>query len=48
MLRIPGEAFVDALTNAPASTALLEGARARLFRTHPHRAPQAEPAALTD
>jgi len=41
MLRIPGDAFVDALTNAPASTALLEGARSRLSRTHPHRAPRA-------
>jgi CRP-like cAMP-binding protein/predicted MFS family arabinose efflux permease len=41
MLRIPGEAFVDALTNAPASAALLEGARSRLSRTHPHRAPRA-------
>jgi CRP-like cAMP-binding protein len=37
MLRIPGESFVDALTNAPASAALLEGARSRLSRTHPHR-----------
>jgi CRP-like cAMP-binding protein/predicted MFS family arabinose efflux permease len=37
LLRIPGDAFVDALTNAPASTALLEGARSRLARTHPHR-----------
>jgi len=36
MLRIPGDAFVDALTNAPASAALLEGARSRLARTHPN------------
>ena len=35
LLRIPGDAFVDALTNAPASAALLEGARSRLARTHP-------------
>jgi len=36
LLRIPGDAFVDALTNAPASAALLEGARSRLARTHPN------------
>jgi CRP-like cAMP-binding protein/MFS family permease len=37
VLRIEGEQFLDALTNAPASTALLEGARSRLSRTHPSR-----------
>ena len=39
LLRIPGDAFVDALTNAPASTSLLEGARSRLARTHPGHRP---------
>ncbi len=39
LLRIDGDAFVDALTNVPASAALLEGARSRLARTHPNRRP---------
>jgi len=39
LLRIDGDAFLDALTNVPASTALLEGARSRLARTHPNRRP---------
>jgi CRP-like cAMP-binding protein/predicted MFS family arabinose efflux permease len=42
LLRIDGDAFVDTLTNAPASTALLEGARSRLARTHPNRRPAAQ------
>jgi predicted MFS family arabinose efflux permease len=44
LLRIDGDAFVDALTDVPASTALLEGARSRLARTHPNRRPAAQPA----
>jgi MFS family permease len=40
LLRIDGATFVDALTSAPASTALLEGARTRLARTHPNRRPR--------
>jgi len=39
LLRIGGDDFLDALTNAPASTALLEGTRSRLARTHPSRRP---------
>lgn len=35
LLRIGGDAFVDALTNLSASPSLLEGARARLSLTHP-------------
>lgn len=37
MLRIAGQAFLDALNDAPASASLLEGARSRLARTHPSR-----------
>jgi MFS family permease len=37
MLRIPGDDFLDALTAGPPSGALIEGARARLTRTHPSR-----------
>lgn len=37
LLRIGGDEFLDALTSAPASAALLEGARSRLARTHPSR-----------
>ena len=37
MLRIDGQAFLESLVDAPASTALLEGARNRLARTHPGR-----------
>jgi predicted MFS family arabinose efflux permease len=44
-LRIDGEAFLSALTDAPASTALLEGATGRLARTHPSRRP-AQPGAV--
>jgi CRP-like cAMP-binding protein/predicted MFS family arabinose efflux permease len=44
LLRIDGDAFVDALTNVPASTALLEGARSRLARTHPNRRPATDSA----
>ena len=33
--RISGEDFMESLTDAPASTALLEGARTRLARSHP-------------
>jgi MFS family permease len=39
MLRIDGERFLAALTDAPASASLLEGARGRLARTHPSRRP---------
>jgi CRP-like cAMP-binding protein/MFS family permease len=39
MLRIDGERFLAALTDAPASASLLEGARGRLSRTHPSRRP---------
>ena len=35
LLRIPGDDFLDALTSGPPSGALVEGARARLRRTHP-------------
>ena len=37
MLRIDGPTFLESLVDAPASTALLEGARNRLARTHPGR-----------
>jgi predicted MFS family arabinose efflux permease len=37
LLRIPGDEFLDALTAGPPSGALIEGARARLTRTHPSR-----------
>ena len=37
LLRIDGPAFLEALVDAPASTAMLEGARSRLARTHPGR-----------
>jgi MFS family permease len=39
LLRIGGDDFLEALTSAPASTALLEGARSRLTRTHPSHRP---------
>ena len=39
LLRIGGDDFLEALTSAPASTALLEGARSRLSRTHPSLRP---------
>jgi hypothetical protein len=39
VLRIPGEDFLSVLSDAPASAALLEGARSRLARTHPRRPP---------
>lgn len=35
LLRIEGDAFLDALNGASASVTLLEGARGRLARTHP-------------
>jgi predicted MFS family arabinose efflux permease len=35
--RIEGDAFLDALTAAPPTASLLEGARTRLARTHPSR-----------
>lgn len=35
VLRISADDFLQTLTEAPASTALLEGARGRLARTHP-------------
>lgn len=35
LLRIEGADFLDSLSSSPASTSLLEGARSRLFRTHP-------------
>ena len=37
LLRIDGAAFLESLVDAPASTAMLEGARSRLARTHPGR-----------
>lgn len=37
VLRIPGEDFVTALTETPATSAFMEGARLRLARTHPSR-----------
>ena len=37
VLRISGSDFLESLSDAPASTALLEGARSRLARTHPGR-----------
>lgn len=37
LLRIDGDAFVDALTTTPPSTLFLGEARARLARTHPSR-----------
>ncbi len=37
LLRVPGDDFTDALTEAGPSAALLEGASARLSRTHPSR-----------
>ena len=39
VLRISGEDFLESLSDAPASTALLEGARSRLARTHPGQRP---------
>ena len=41
VLRISGEDFLSCLLDAPASAALLEGARSRLARTHPDRRPTA-------
>ena len=43
VLRISGEDFLASLTDAPASTALLEGARSRLARTHPGQRPPVLP-----
>lgn len=43
LLRIPGEAFLDALTRANPSPRLVEGARTRLARTHPSYRPQPRP-----
>jgi CRP-like cAMP-binding protein len=43
--RIDGETFLDALTAAPPPRSLVEGARARLARTHPSRAFTYTPAA---
>jgi MFS family permease len=37
VLQISGDDFLAALSDAPAATALLEGARSRLARTHPTR-----------
>ena len=37
VLRISGEDFLAGLSDAPASTALLEGAQSRLARSHPGR-----------
>jgi CRP-like cAMP-binding protein/predicted MFS family arabinose efflux permease len=37
VLRIDADTFLESLTDAPASTSLLEGARSRLARTHPSR-----------
>jgi CRP-like cAMP-binding protein/MFS family permease len=37
VLRIDADTFLETLTDAPASTSLLEGARSRLARTHPGR-----------
>ena len=39
VLWISGEDFLESLSDAPASTALLEGARSRLARTHPGQRP---------
>lgn len=44
LLRIDGEAFVDALTTTPPTGMLLEHARARIARTHPQRDLTFEPA----
>lgn len=41
VLRISGDDFLESLSDAPASTALLEGARSRLARTHPGQRPPA-------
>ncbi|MEO6857482.1 MAG: MFS transporter [Solirubrobacteraceae bacterium] len=38
VLRIDGDAFLDALTASPASSSLMENARGRLALTHPARA----------
>ncbi len=43
LLRIPGEVFLDALTQGNPSPTLLEGARIRLARTHPTYRPHSEP-----
>ncbi|MDQ3053466.1 MAG: MFS transporter [Actinomycetota bacterium] len=43
LLRIPGEVFLDALTQRNPSPTLLEGARIRLARTHPTYRPHSEP-----
>lgn len=42
VLRISGADFLEGLSDAPASTALLEGARSRLARTHPGRRPSVD------
>ena len=39
VLRIPGEDFLSVLSDAPASAALLEGAKSRLALSHPSRSP---------
>jgi CRP-like cAMP-binding protein len=41
VLRISGDDFLAALSDTPASAALLEGARSRLARTHPTLRPAA-------
>lgn len=43
LVRIDGEAFLDALTSAPPSASFVEGARQRLARTHPSLRPTYEP-----
>jgi MFS family permease len=42
LYRIEGDAFLDALTTASATTSLLAGARMRLARTHPSLKPEFE------
>jgi hypothetical protein len=42
LYRIEGDAFLDALTTASATTSLLAGARMRLARTHPSLEPEFE------
>jgi CRP-like cAMP-binding protein len=43
LVRIDGDAFLDALTSAPPSASFVEGARQRLARTHPSLKPTYEP-----
>jgi hypothetical protein len=43
LLRIPGEDFLNALTQGSPSPTLLEGARIRLARTHPSHRPRTPP-----